>query len=86
MCAVPPFWPIPRETGRPDGPGLLDTKAARVSTPVGCDLKNVRKAVQLKHTALQINYNSVHSLSAFSKKAINLIYCMLSRSVVSSSL
>lgn len=42
--------PIPRETGRPDGAGVLETKGARISTPVGCNLKTVRKAVQLKLT------------------------------------
>lgn len=42
--------PIPRETGRPDGAGVLETKGARISTPVGRNLKNARKAVQLKLT------------------------------------
>lgn len=37
--------PIPRETGRPDGAGVLETKGARISTPVGRNLKNARNAV-----------------------------------------
>ena len=44
LCAAL-LAPIPRETGRPDGAGVLETKGARISTPVGRNLKTVRKAV-----------------------------------------